>query len=72
MRKVFSGRSVMECDLVKSVLDANGVRCMVKNEFVAPLAGEVPFGDVWPELWVDDADFDKAVDLINAYKEPQD
>jgi hypothetical protein len=63
MRKLCSCHDMIECDILKSRLESNGIRCVMKNELVAPLAGAVPFGDVWPELWVDEADFDKALEF---------
>lgn len=56
MKRVYTGTSVMDCNVRRSVLEAHGIQCMVKNELLTPLAGGIPAPEVWPELWVLDDD----------------
>ena len=37
---------------LKSVLDAEGIGCTVRNELLGGGAGELPPNECWPELWV--------------------
>lgn len=36
----------------KERLEQAGIRCMIKNQRSSSLAGEIPFTEVFPELWV--------------------
>ena len=70
MKRVYTGTGVMECDLRKGVLESHGIRCMIKNELLAPLAGGIPAPEVWPELWVlDDDRAEEAIQLLEAGKQ---
>ena len=70
MQRIYSSKDVTEIDLLNSLLEENGIPCLVKNQFVGILRGDVPFTDTWPEVWVErDEDADAARALIeNAQK----
>lgn len=40
---------------LKNVLEAQGIDCVIKNEQLSSLAGEIPMTIIWPELWVTDS-----------------
>ncbi len=66
MKKVYTSTSLMECSLRKTFLESNGIRCLIRNELLAPLAGGIPAPEVWPELWVlDDDRIEEAVQLLD-------
>ncbi len=78
MRQVFSNSSVIPCDLVKSVLEAEGIFATIRNELGSAAAGVgLPVQDnpslawAWPEVWVSDEDYDRAMELISASDIPQ-
>ncbi len=49
----------------KERLEQADIRCMIKNQRSSDLAGEVPFAEVFPELWVlQDQDYDRARQLL--------
>ena len=52
MRKVHSADSIVEIAHLRNVLQTAGIDCIVRNERLATLAGEIPFVECWPELWV--------------------
>ncbi len=65
MKKVFVSQSLVEVEMRKERLEQAGIHCMIKNQRVSGLAGEIPFAEVFPEVWVlDDQDFDRASQLI--------
>jgi hypothetical protein len=73
MRQVFTNSSVIPCDLVKSVLEAEGIFATIRNELGSAAAGVgLPVQDnpslawAWPEVWVSDEDYEKAMELIKA------
>ena len=76
MKMIFTDSSVVPCDMVKGLLDSNGIRSMIKNEHGSTPAGDpVPFmpslAYAWPEVWVNDGDFARASDLIKDMTLPQ-
>lgn len=64
MIRIFSHDNAMVVHNIKNILQNNGIVCTLKNEFGASAAGEVPPIEVWPEIWIDDAQSEKAVQLI--------
>jgi hypothetical protein len=73
MRQVFTNSSVVPCDLVKSVLEAEGIFTTIRNELGSAASGcALPVVDnpslpwAWPEVWVSDEDYDRAAALIAA------
>jgi hypothetical protein len=67
MKQVFTAPSVVPCDLLKGLLEAEGIACMIKNERGSAIAGEgLPLPSspalswAWPEVGVNDGDFDRA------------
>ena len=69
MRKVTSAHSVVTSSHYKNLLVSEGIPAFLKNEHFGTIMGEVPFQEVWPELWVEnDLDYDRAQQLINSTK----
>ena len=67
MKRVFTAPNVVSCDFLRSMLSAAGIDSMFKNEGGSAIVGygwPVPAGSAlswaWPELWVNDEDFDVA------------
>ena len=67
MRKLTSSPSLITINHYKNVLESEGIACRIKNEHLGSIVGEMPFVEVWPELWIiNDLDFDRAQQLIEA------
>ena len=69
MKKLIYGHRV-DIEIYRSILEDAGVNCLVKNEFEE--AAGAGFGSGLPgnaDLYVDEGDFEKAEQVINAYKE---
>jgi putative acetyltransferase len=65
MRRIYTGGEVTQCAVRKAVLESCGIACEVRNEGLAQLYGEIPFSQVWPELWVfDDARYEEACAIL--------
>ncbi len=57
---------------LQSILESEGIRTEVRNEGGSSLAGEVPFTQVFPELWVVEAkDVDRAQRIIDDYQDDE-
>ena len=66
MLKLFVSQSLVEVETRKEVLEQEGILCTVKNQQGSSLAGEVPFAEVFPELWViNDDDFPRAQEFLD-------
>lgn len=69
MKKVTSADSLVTINHYKNLLTAEGITAFLKNEHFGSIMGEVPFQEVWPELWVEnDLDYDRALQLIDSAK----
>jgi hypothetical protein len=65
MKRVFVSQSLIEIESLKEFLSTDGILCTIRNQQGSSLAGEVPFVEVFPELWVvNDANFDRAKELL--------
>ncbi len=66
MKKVTSADTVVMINHYKNILEAEGIRCQIRNEHLNQIYGEMPFTEVWPELWVvNDLDHDRAKQLLD-------
>jgi len=67
VRKLTSSESLITINHYKNILESEGIASRIKNEHLGSIVGELPFVEVWPELWViNDLDFDRAKQLIDA------
>ena len=69
MKKVTSSDSLVTINHYKNLLIAEGIPAFIKIEYMGSIMGEVPFQEIWPELWVkNDLDYDRALQLIDSAK----
>lgn len=71
MKKVYTNQNIALAGAMKSYLEENDIASVYRNEFSSSVMGEVPFFDVWPELWVDDHDSEGAIELLKLLQEKQ-
>ena len=70
MVKIMVSQSLVEIEALKARLEEAGISCLVKNQYTSSLAGEVPFAEVFPELWVtQDGDVSRAKELLQQWRE---
>ena len=66
MKKLITRSSIIEIAHYKNLLASEGIESVVRNEYLGSIVGEIPFQEVWPELWVvNDLDYDRARQLID-------
>lgn len=71
MIKVFEDFDIALVGHYQSVLESNGIVTYMKNQFGTSGAGELPFIEVIPQLWVlNEADADRAEALIQELHDP--
>jgi hypothetical protein len=56
MKKLYTHENRMIIFNLKNVLEEEGIRCSVINEFASGGAGDLAAFDTWPELWVNEID----------------
>ena len=71
MKKVWSTPNLVQCDMLRSLLEGHGIVALQRNEYTAQYTGvgyPVPPGQAlsfaWPEIWVGDDDAEAAEALI--------
>ncbi|MEL7296376.1 MAG: DUF2007 domain-containing protein [Pseudomonadota bacterium] len=65
MKKVFSADNLVTVAHYRNVLEAEGIATEIRNQNLGGVLGEVPFTEVWPQLWVKHAlDEPRARELI--------
>jgi Putative prokaryotic signal transducing protein len=52
MRRVHTAESTIEIAHLRNVLESEGIACIVRNDRLAGVIGEIPFVECWPELWI--------------------
>lgn len=66
MKKVATASTVLMINHYRNILVAEGIPCQIRNDQLNQILGEMPFTEVWPELWVEnDLDFDRAKQLLD-------
>ena len=66
MKKLTTADSLVMVRHYRNLLESEGIACKIRNEHLTTIAGEIPFFETWPELWiVHDLDYDRARQLID-------
>ena len=61
MKKLYTHENRMIIFNLKNVLEAEGIRVVVMNEFASSGAGDLATFDTWPELWIEnETQFERA------------
>jgi hypothetical protein len=66
MKKLTTSDSLITINHYKNILESEGIVCEIRNQYLGSIMGEMPFPEVWPQLWVrNDLDFDRATQLLD-------
>jgi lambda repressor-like predicted transcriptional regulator len=65
MKSVYSAINIALVSVFQNVLEANGIRCWIKNQYLSAGAGEIPPIECWPQLYVEDEDYSRAKDIVD-------
>lgn len=61
MQPLYTSLNLLEVHHLKNLLEVEGIRCHIKNELLSRLAGEIPFTECAPQLWLlDERDLERA------------
>ena len=65
MKTVFTSPGIIDAYKAKSLLDDAGIDCVISNESVSFLAGEVPYAATWPQVdIINESDFERAKEIL--------
>ena len=65
MKRVYCSDDLVMAGHLKSLLDADGIECFLKNQYLTGGRGDLPLNECWPELWVTQDDcYEKAMKII--------
>lgn len=65
MIKVFENFDFSRVGQMQSLLESNGIRTFIRNQYGSSVMGEVPFVEVVPQLYVlHEADVSRALELL--------
>lgn len=68
MQPLYSSLNLLEIHHLKNLLEAEGIRCQIRNELLSRLAGEIPFTECAPQLWLlDDRDLQRARQVMTDF-----
>ena len=66
--KLFTAGGIIEAHLLQALLRSQGIDAVIKNENLQTGVGELPFVEMWPELWLLHLrDLDRARQLLNEF-----
>jgi hypothetical protein len=69
--KIRAASTLQEAQLLVDLLRAAGIECAIMNEHLQGGVGELPFTQVWPEIWiVDDTERERALAVIAEFERP--
>ena len=72
MKYVFASASILELgdiETLKTLLEEDGIPCLIKNENLSVLAGEGAMQDYLPEIWIlNDDDYPRAHEMVEAWR----
>ena len=73
MKMVFTSEDIVYLHHLKNILEGKEIECVIKNDRLATISGEIPMGVCWPELWVVDVMYEAwAKELIANSKNTDD
>ena len=65
---VFTAGDIIEAHLLQALLRSQGIDAVIKNENLQTGLGELPFVEMWPEIWlIERRDWDKAQRLLAGF-----
>lgn len=67
MKLVYTSSNALLVNHVCNLLEVAGIEVRMKNQFLGGGAGELPPTEAWPELWVDEADFARAEQVVTEF-----
>lgn len=72
MKQVYNARTSLDASLVRAYFESCGVPSIIRGEFLWTLRGFMPMTrEMLPTVWVEDYDYEKAIELLKAWEASQ-
>ena len=72
MRKILEHIEFARVGHYQSILEGEGITAKIRNLGTSSGSGEIPFTEVYPELWVvEDAEYDRALKILEPYHDKE-
>ena len=69
MKKLYTAGDIIEAQLLNSLLKVQGISSLLKNEGLQSGVGELPFVEMWPEVWImEQKDWFSATCVLETFK----
>jgi hypothetical protein len=69
MKKLYVAGDIFEAQLLHSLLKVQGISSLIKNEGLQSGVGELPFVEMWPEVWIiEQKDWISAAYVLKLFK----
>ncbi len=65
MKTVYSAANISIVSFFQNILEGYGIHCLIKNEFLHSVIGEIPPIESWPQLCVDDDDYEEEKRIVD-------
>ncbi len=65
MKAVYSASNLSLVSVFRNLLEAQGITCWIRNEFLMAGSGEIPPIECWPQLCVEDDDYPEAKRVVD-------
>lgn len=64
MKLLYTAANPMLVSHAANLLEAAGIEAEVRHLYLGGGAGDLPLNEVWPEVWVEEADFQRAEEVL--------
>ena len=65
MKLVYTHPSIVAVTHIASALERAGISASLRNEYAAGAIGELAPIDAWPELWIEEKDWERAQEVLD-------
>jgi Putative prokaryotic signal transducing protein len=65
MKRVYRAASLLQVAHARNVLITAGIRCELRNQYLAGAMGDLPMMETWPQLYVEDEDEQYALSALS-------
>ena len=69
MKLVYTHENKILVENIKNILELEGVSSELKNVFSSGAAGELSTLDSWPEIWVDERFYERAITVVKSVED---
>lgn len=71
MQRLYTAANLQEAHLIRGMLSVAGIETRVFNEHLQGGLGDLPFTEIYPEIWIEDeADVKRAQRILADYERP--